>query len=149
MYQQIQNDLVVHQEGNTRTTLILINDQWQKLNGEVVDLSDKDVKWLTDEEKELELSIQLAAQARASESVAKMDAYTFKGVSCSVKEADQNGWETINARIDRLLAAGEDWRPIPFFMENGNHVILETHAEWLAFIEAGWQAREAILMTRL
>ncbi|MGB2063520.1 MAG: hypothetical protein ACPHUL_00095 [Marinomonas gallaica] len=86
-----------------------------------------------------------ASNALSALSEAKLSAYTFKGVSCSVKEADQNGWEVVNARINECLARGDEWRPIPFLMENGNVVILETHQEWDDFREAGWAAREDLM----
>lgn len=79
----------------------------------------------------------------------KLDAFEFKGVSCSVCESDQNGWQAIDARINTLIGRGEHFRPIPFFMENGNYVTLDTHQEWLDFVEAGWTARELILLGRL
>lgn len=80
---------------------------------------------------------------------AKMNAFTFKGVSCSTMESDQNGWEVVGRRIQTLLDRGEAFRPIPFFMENGNHVLLETHKEWLDFVDAGWVSREEILLSRI
>lgn len=96
-----------------------------------------------------ELDAIAAEQAKQAERQSKLNAYTFKGVSCSVNESDQNGWETVNARVKRLVASGETWRDFPFFMDNGNYVMIESEAEWDAFVEAGWQAREAIMMARL
>jgi hypothetical protein len=96
-----------------------------------------------------ELDAIAAEQAKQAERASKLNAFTFKGVSCSVNEADQNGWETVNARVKRLVAAGETWRDFPFFMDNGNHVLIESETEWDDFIEAGWAAREAIMMARL
>lgn len=84
-----------------------------------------------------------------SEQELKLSAFDFKGVTCSVCESDQNGWGVIGSRIETLLERGEEYRGIPFFMENGNHVILDTHQEWLDFVDAGWQARESILMKRI
>lgn len=96
-----------------------------------------------------ELDAIAAEQAKQAERASKLNAFTFKGVSCSVNESDQNGWETVNARVKRLVASGEAWRDFPFFMDNGNYVMIESEAEWDAFVEAGWQAREAIMMARL
>jgi len=96
-----------------------------------------------------ELDAIAAEQDKQTERANKLNAFTFKGVSCSVNEADQNGWETVNARVKRLVAAGETWRDFPFFMDNGNHVLIESETEWDNFIEAGWAAREAIMMARL
>lgn len=96
-----------------------------------------------------ELDAIAAEQAKQTERQSKLNAYTFKNVSCSVNESDQNGWETVNARVKRLVASGEAWRDFPFFMDNGNYVLIESEAEWDAFVEAGWQAREAIMMARL
>jgi len=96
-----------------------------------------------------ELDAIAAEQAKQTERQSKLNAYTFKNVSCSVNESDQNGWETVNARVKRLVASGEAWRDFPFFMDNGNYVMIESEAEWDAFVEAGWQAREAIMMARL
>lgn len=79
----------------------------------------------------------------------KLSAYDFKGVTCSVCESDQNGWEVVGRRIQTLLDRGEDFRILPFFMENGNHVLLESHDEWLEFVDKGWTARESILLRRL
>lgn len=96
-----------------------------------------------------ELDAIAAEQAKQTERQAKLNAFTFKNVSCSVNESDQNGWETVNARVKRLVASGEAWRDFPFFMDNGNYVLIESEAEWDAFVEAGWAAREAIMMARL
>ena len=96
-----------------------------------------------------ELDAIAAEQAKQTERQSKLNAYTFKNVSCSVNESDQNGWETVNARVKRLVASGEAWRNFPFFMDNGNYILIESEAEWDAFVEAGWQAREAIMMARL
>lgn len=96
-----------------------------------------------------ELDAIAAEQAKQAERQSKLNAFTFKSVSCSVNESDQNGWETVNARVKRLVASGEAWRNFPFFMDNGNYVMIESEAEWDAFVEAGWQAREAIMMARL
>lgn len=107
------------------------------------------IQWLSAEQRE-EIQAEIDAKAAAQqERLQKLDAFTFKGVSCSVCEADQNGWEVITARMTRLLDAGTAWRDIPFFMENGNHVILESEQEWHDFVEQGWQAREALMMARL
>lgn len=84
-----------------------------------------------------------------SEQELKLSAFKFNGVTCSVCEADQNGWEVVGRRIETLLSRGEDYRPVPFFMENGNYVLLSTHQEWLDFVEAGWSARESLLLKRL
>lgn len=84
-----------------------------------------------------------------SEQDLKMTAFEFKGVTCSVCEADQNGWEVVGRRIQTLLDRGEEFREVPFFMENGNYVMLETHQEWLDFVDAGWSSRESILLKRL
>lgn len=84
-----------------------------------------------------------------SEQELKLSAFEFNGVTCSVCEADQNGWEVVGRRIETLLGRGEDYRSVPFFMENGNYVILSTHQEWLDFVESGWSAREALLSKRL
>lgn len=96
-----------------------------------------------------ELDAIAAEQAKQTERQSKLNAFTFKNVSCSVNESDQNGWETVNARVKRLVASGEAWRDFPFFMDNGNYVMIESESEWDAFVEAGWQAREAIMMARL
>lgn len=96
-----------------------------------------------------ELDAIAAEQDKQAERASKLNAYTFKGVSCSVNEADQNGWETVNARVKRLVVAGEPWRDFPFFMDNGNHVLIESESEWDSFVEAGWAAREAIMLARL
>lgn len=88
-------------------------------------------------------------EKKQAERVEKMRGFVFKGVPCSVMEADQNGWEVVGRRIQTLLDRGETFRPIPFFMENGNYVLLETHQEWLDFVDAGWSARESILLGRL
>lgn len=84
-----------------------------------------------------------------SEQELKLNAFEFKGVTCSVCEADQNGWEVVGRRIETLINRGEEFRVVPFFMENGNYVILETHQEWLDFVDAGWSSRESILLKRL
>lgn len=96
-----------------------------------------------------ELDAIAAEQAKQAERASKLNAYTFKGVPCSVNEADQNGWETVNARVKRLVAVGEPWRDFPFFMDNGNHVLIESEQEWDDFISGGWAAREAIMLARL
>lgn len=84
-----------------------------------------------------------------SEQELKLNAFEFKGISCSVCEADQNGWEVVGRRIQTLIDRGEEYRAVPFFMENGNYVTLDTHQEWLEFVDAGWSSRELILLKRL
>ena len=92
------------------------------------------------------LSIETAKQ---NERATKLNAFEYKGVMCSVCESDQNGWESLSSRINRELNRGTQWRPIPFFMENGNYVVLDTFDEWESFVDAGWAAREAIMQARL
>lgn len=106
---------------------------------------------LTDEEISNLGNIEIAEYKKPdpSEQELKLSAFEFKGVACSVCESDQNGWEVVGRRIQTLLDRGESFRPIPFFMENGNYVLLETHQEWLDFVDKGWTARESILLRRL
>lgn len=114
-------------------------------NGEIVPytLTSKEINELSDVE------IAEYTPPEPDKKTLMNNAFEFKGVSCSVREADQNGWEVVGSRINTLLDRGEDFRSIPFFMENGNVVILETHQEWLDFVDAGWAAREQILIARL
>lgn len=107
------------------------------------------VQWLTQADKDAIQAEQDAVTAKQQERQAKLSAFEFKGVTCSVCEADQNGWETLNSKIQRELDAGNPWRNIPFWMDNGNHVIIESAEEWQAFIDAGWDARETIMLARL
>ena len=107
------------------------------------------VEWLTQADKDAIQTQQDAAIAKQQERQAKLSAFEFKGVTCSVCESDQNGWETLNSKIQRELSVGTPWQNIPFFMENGNHVVIESAEEWQAFIDAGWDARQTIMMARL
>jgi len=106
-------------------------------------LSDDEVKELGDVE------IAPYSPPPKDEKTLMNEAFEFKGVTCSVREADQNGWEVVGSRLKTLLDRGEEFRPIPFFMENGNFVLIETHEEWIDFVDAGWTAREEILINRL
>ena len=67
----------------------------------------------------------------------KMKAFEFKGVQCSVAEADQNGWGSITTLLKESVDAGVPFEPVNFKCENGNTVTLDTMAEWLEFILAG------------
>lgn len=95
------------------------------------------------------IALYETSNQKALEQTKKLSAYEFKGVMCSVCEDDQNGWESLSSRIKRELERGTDWRPIPFFMENGNHVVLDTLDEWESFVDAGWAARDVIMLARL
>ena len=106
---------------------------------------------LNDEEVGMLGDVEIADyhKPKPSERDLKLSAFEFKGVKCSACESDQNGWEVVGRRIETLLDRGEEFRTLPFFMENGNFVMIENHQEWLNFVEAGWNARERILMQRL
>ncbi|MCG7550936.1 hypothetical protein [Pseudoalteromonas sp. Of7M-16] len=78
----------------------------------------------------------------------KLAAFTFNDVDCSICEADQNGIETVHGRYKELMEQGVEFKPFPFFLENGKHVVIATEQEWLDFREQFWQAREAYMYAK-
>ncbi len=71
----------------------------------------------------------------------KMNAFEFNGVMCSVTEADQNGWTSIDRFLEKREAAGEAFVPVPFNNDNGKTVVLNTAAEWDSFYATAWAKR--------
>ena len=70
----------------------------------------------------------------------KMNAFEFNGVMCSVTEADQNGWTSIDRFLEKREKAGEPFVPVPFNNDNGNAVVLNTE-EWESFYNTAWLKR--------
>lgn len=73
----------------------------------------------------------------------KLNAFEFKGVSCSVCEADQNGWGSITTLLNVAEQAGVPFSIINFKCENGNTVVIESMEEWTQFILLGATARQS------
>ena len=78
----------------------------------------------------------------------KLAAFTFNDIDCSICEADQNGIESVHGRYKELMEQGVEFKPFPFFLENGKHVGMATEQEWRDFREQFWQAREAYMFAK-
>lgn len=84
---------------STSTPLKLVGSEWQKLNGEVVELPN-DVIWLTDEQKRATQDALELEQRKVANSVAKLKGVNLMGVDVSLTEDNQNGIAAVMKGIE-------------------------------------------------